>query len=70
MKKNNISRILKSELRKNGDIVIPKNHPDNELSKEDKKLFSSMQKEANKLVKDGILKIVQDDRRIISFELI
>ena len=49
MTSNKIRSIIRHELRHNGNVAIPTNHPDNCLTKEDKKLFNEIKKEDKQL---------------------
>ena len=68
MTSNKIRSIIRHELRHNGNIAIPTNHPDNCLTKEDKKLFNEIKKEVKKMVKSKQLELTQYDRRMNVFE--
>jgi hypothetical protein len=68
MSSNKILSLINHELRKNGNIIIPTNHPDNGLTKEDRELFKEIKKEVKKLLKKGQLVLVQKDRRLSAFE--
>ena len=68
MSSNKILSLINNELRKNGNIVIPTNHIDNGLTKEDRQLFKEIKKEVKKLLKKGQLVLVQEDRRLSAFE--
>lgn len=67
MTEKKVIAIAKEDIKKNGSYAIPKNHPDNELTKAQVKNFAAELKVARGLVKKGVLEIEQDDRRIVSF---
>lgn len=70
MTNEDVMKIAKADIKKNGSYVIPKSHPDNELSTKQKMQFSEEMAVARKLVKAKVLRIIQDDRRITAFEFV
>jgi len=69
MTEKKLLNIAKEDIKLNGSFCIPKNHPDNDLTKAQVKQFQKEIECARKLVKKKILKIVADDRRILGLEL-
>lgn len=67
-----IQKERKLEVKRHGEYVgyaIPSNHPDNELSKEQKQFFNQERKIAEGLVKKKVLQVTSQCRRITGYDL-
>lgn len=69
-KENEILKILR-KAKKNKiylGYTVPYNHPDNDLTKKQNKIFSSERRTLNSLVKKKVLEVIFEDRRSISYD--
>lgn len=67
-----IKKEAKAEIKAEGEYsgyMNPKNHPDNALTAQQKKIFAEEKKILTSLVKKKMLEVVADDRRVTGYNL-